>query len=533
MSQELQGFTWIDISVLIVYMTAVLGIGIYFSKSRMSGKEFFKADGSVPWFVTSVSIFATIISPLSFLSLAGKSYDGTWMLWFAQLGTLIAVPLTIRLFLPVYARLNIDTAYHYLEIRFQSPALRVLGAVMFMIFQLGRMAIVMYLPCVAIGNMAGISVDLLILAMGVVSIVYSCTGGLKAVLWTDFMQGVILLGGIALTLIYIVLKLDNGAADIADALFSQGRFLTARDQLIDWNNLLGTSIVVTLIGGGLTTFCTYISSQDIVQRFTTTTSVRDLTRMTIGNGLLSITCASLFFMIGTALYLYYQQRPEAITEAFRNSQDQVVVYFITKELPVGITGIILAALYAAAQSSISTGINSIATSWVMDVQSRISPDMSAHRQTRIARYISLAVGVAAVITAMYLARIDIKSAYELFKAFLGQALGALAGVFILGALTRKTTATGAFAAFITATALILYCQFTIPSISFWTYSLIAIVTTLTVGTVVSRIQSMITGRVYHAPEGSTMVKASRCRVAAGTEAAAAAAQDPAADVTAK
>ena len=507
MFDELHGFTWIDISVLTIYMLIVLVTGIYFSKSKMQGKEFFKGDGSVPWFVTAVSMFATIISPLSFLSLAGKSYEGTWLLWFAQMGTLIAIPLTIKFLLPVYAKLEIDTAYHYLEIRFKSPALRVLGALMFVIFQLGRMAIVMYLPCVAIGSLSGINVDVLIIAMGAVSIIYSYTGGLKAVLWTDFIQGIILLGGIALTLVWIVYKLDGGVADMSHALVSEGRFLSDKDKLIDWSNLLGTSILVTFIGAGLTTFCTYISSQDIVQRFTTTNSVNKLTKMTITNGLLSILCASLFYMIGTALYLYYQQNPEAITDVFRSSQDKVVIYFISYELPVGITGIILAALYAASQSTISTGINSIATSWVMDVQTKITPNMSYERQTKIAKYISLAIGVFAVVVAMYLARIDIKSAYELFKAFLGQALGALAGVFILGAITRKTTALGAFSAFFVATAVILYLNFNVRSISFWTYSFIAIVLTITVGVLVSKVQSMVSGKIFTAPQGSTIYTA--------------------------
>ena len=157
---ELRGFTWIDTTVLVVYMVGVLLAGIYFSKKEMKGKEFFKGDGSVPWFVTCVSIFATLLSPISFLALAGNSYGGTWMLWFAQLGMIIAIPLTIRYFLPVYARLDIDTAYHYLEIRFNSAALRVLGALMFVLFQLGRMSIVMYLPCLALSNLSGINVDI-------------------------------------------------------------------------------------------------------------------------------------------------------------------------------------------------------------------------------------------------------------------------------------------------------------------------------------------------------------------------------------
>ncbi len=509
MTEELHGFTWIDTAVLVVYMVGVLLAGIYFSKKEMKGKEFFKGDGSVPWWVTCVSIFATLLSPISFLALAGNSYGGTWMLWFAQLGMIIAIPLTIRYFLPVYAKLDIDTAYHYLEIRFQSPALRVLGAIMFVLFQLGRMSIVMYLPCVALASLTDINVDVLIIAMGAIAIVYSYTGGLKAVLWTDFIQGVILIGGITITLFYIIYKLDGGLSDVTYSLTTGGRFLADTEKWIDWTNLLGTSVIVTLVGGGLSTFCSYVSSQDVVQRFTTTTDVKQLNKMTIGNGILSIFCASVFYMVGTALYLYYQQNPELITETFKHSQDKVFAYFLTYELPVGITGIILAALYAASQSTLSTGINSVATSWVMDIQTKITPNMDYTRQTKIAQYISLAIGIFAILVAMYLARLDVKSAYELFNSFLGQALGALAGVFVLGAFTRKTTALGAFVGFVCATLVVFYCKYNVPSISFWMYAFISIVVTLVVGIVVSKIQAAATGKTFEAPEGSTYLTATK------------------------
>ena len=144
----MRGFTMIDLAIVIIYLAAVLFAGMYFSKKRMTGKEYFKGDGTIPWWVTSVSIFATLLSPISFLSIAGNSYNGTWVLWFAQLGIFIAVPLTIRLFLPVYSKLKIDTAYHYLELRYKSKGLRVLGALLFIIYQIGRMSIIMYLPSV-------------------------------------------------------------------------------------------------------------------------------------------------------------------------------------------------------------------------------------------------------------------------------------------------------------------------------------------------------------------------------------------------
>ena len=500
---QMEGFTWIDMLILVVYMIAVLFAGLYFSKKEMKGKEFFKGDGSVPWWVTSVSIFATLLSPISFLALAGNSYAGSWMLWFAQIGMIIAIPLTIKYFLPVYAKLGIDTAYHYLEIRYGSSFLRVLGALMFVIFQLGRMSIVMYLPCLALSRLSGISVDVLIIAMGAIAIVYSYTGGLKAVLWTDFIQGIILIGGIALTLIYIIVSLNNGLSDVAYSITEGGRFLAPNESWIDWGNLFGTSVLLTLVGGGFTTFCSYVSSQDVVQRFTTTTDIKQLNKMTIGNGVLSIFCASVFYLVGTALYLFYTQNPSLIPEDVVNRRDLVFAYFITFEMPIGITGILLAALYAAPQSTLSTGINSVATSWVLDIQSRITPGMSSERQTKIAQYVSLGIGIFAIIVAMWLARSDVKSAYELFNSFLGLALGSLAGIFVMGAFTKHTTALSAVVGFMAATLVVLYIKYCVPEVNFWAYSIITIVTTTVVGIIVAMIQKQVTGKEYTAPKGST------------------------------
>lgn len=228
----MQGFTVIDLVILIVYLAAVLFAGLHFSKKEMKGKEFFHGDGTIPWWVTSVSIFATLLSPISFLSLAGNSYAGTWIMWFAQLGMIVAIPITIKFFLPIYSKLEIDTAYHYLEIRFGSKGLRVLGAVMFVMFiiyQIGRMSIIMYLPSMVLANLTGINVNILIIVMGIIAIIYSYTGGLKSVLWTDFIQGSVLLVGVTFALIYLVAHIDGGAGAMMDA-FAAGNSLQAMSQ---------------------------------------------------------------------------------------------------------------------------------------------------------------------------------------------------------------------------------------------------------------------------------------------------------------
>lgn len=500
----MQGFTVVDLIILIVYLAAVLVVGLLFSKKEMKGKEFFKGDGTIPWWVTSVSIFATLLSPISFLSLAGNSYGGTWLLWFAQLGMLIAIPLTIKFFLPIYSKLDIDTAYHYLELRYHSKGLRVLGAVMFIIYQIGRMSIIMYLPSMVLANLTGINVNILIIVMGVIAIIYSFTGGLKSVLWTDFIQGSVLLVGVTFALVYLLFGIDGGIGAIGDA-FANGKFLAPTEPIFDIN-ILKNSVFIIIVGAGLNTFSSYVSSQDIVQRFTTTTDTKKLNKMMLTNGALSIFIATVFYLIGTGLYVFYQQN--ALPPAA--AQDQIFASYIAFELPVGITGILLAAIYAASQSTLSTGLNSVATSWTLDIQARIGKkQMSEKAQTRLAQWISLGVGVVAIIVSMVLASGEIKSAYEWFNGFMGLVLGILIGIFVLGAFFKKATSLGAYVGFGVTSAVMIFIKYfpslnltseaavalqeKLSGITFWSYSIISIAVCLVVGMAVSLIERKVRG----------------------------------------
>ncbi len=487
----MQGFTMVDLVILVVYLAAVLLAGLHFAKKEMTGKEYFKGDGTVPWWVTSVSIFATLLSPISFLSLAGNSYAGTWLMWFAQLGMLLAIPLTIKFFLPIYSKLDIDTAYHYLELRFESRGLRVLGAVMFIIYQVGRMSIIMYLPCMVLGSLTGISVNVLIIIMGVIAIIYSYTGGLKSVLWTDFIQGSVLLIGVTFAFVFLIVHLDGGIGAIFNAFEAEGKFL-APDQPIFDINILKNSVFIMIVGAGFNTMSSYVSSQDIVQRFTTTTDTKQLNKMMLANGVLSIFIATVFYFIGTGLYVFYQQN--ALPPAA--AQDQIFASYIAFELPVGITGLLLAAIYAAAQSTLSTGLNSVASSWTLDIQARLSrKELSFEKQTKIGQYVSLVVGIFAIVVAMVLANGGVKSAYEWFNGFMGLVLGILVGTFILGAFTKVANTFGATLAFIAASAVMIGIKYFVPaeSVSIWSYSLISIAVSLVVGIPASMIWRSVKG----------------------------------------
>ena len=395
------------------------------------------------------------------------------------IGMLLAIPLTIRFFLPIYSKLDIDTAYPYLELRFGSKGLRVLGAVMFIIYQIGRMSIIMYLPCMVLGSLTGISVNLLIIIMGIIAIIYSYTGGLKSVLWTDFIQGSVLLIGVTFALIFLLAHLDGGFGAIAHALTTEHKFL-AVDQPIFNANIFKDSVFIMIVGAGFNTMASYVSSQDIVQRFTTTTDTKKLNKMMLANGGLSIFIATVFYLIGTGLYVFYQQNTLPPAAA----QDQIFASYIAFELPVGVTGLLLAAIYAAAQSTLSTGLNSVASSWTLDIQARLSKkELSFEKQTKIGQYVSLIVGIFAIVVAMVLANGGVKSAYEWFNGFMGLVLGILIGTFILGAFTKVANTFGAVCAFIVASGVMVYIKYFVPAdhVSIWSYSIISIVVSLVIG----------------------------------------------------
>ncbi|MCC4085370.1 sodium:solute symporter [Enterococcus faecalis] len=493
------GFTTIDLFILIVYLVAVLFAGLYFSKKEMKGKEFFKGDGSVPWYVTSVSLFATMLSPISFLGLAGNSYAGSWILWFAQLGMLIAIPLTIKFVLPIFARMDIDTAYDYLGRRFDAQPLRVISAILFIVYQLGRMSIIMYLPSFGLAALTGIDINILIILMGVIAIIYSYTGGIKSVLWTDFIQGVVLIGGVLIALFVLLKDINGGFGAIAHEL-ANGKFIAPTEKIFD-PNILSESIFLIVFGSGLTIFSSYASSQDLVQRFTTTQNIKKLNKMMFTNGALSIGVATIFYLIGTGLYVFYNVQ-HADGSVANVAQDQIFMYFIAYQLPVGVTGVILAAIYAAAQSTISTGLNSVATSWTLDIQEVLSKDMSDKRRTRVAQIVSLLVGIFSILVSLIMAHSDIKSAYEWFNGFMGLVLGLLGGVFVLGFFSKKANKYGVYASLSAATIVMVSIKYFLPedAVNYWAYSLISISVSLVTGYFVS----LLTGNKVSAPKYTTI-----------------------------
>ena len=329
--------------------------------------------------------------------------------------------------------------------------------------------------------------------MGLIAIIYSYTGGLKSVLWTDFIQGSVLLIGVTCGLVFLIAHIDGGIGAIFHEFTAGNKFLAA-DQPIFNANILKDSVFLLIVGAGFNTMGSYVSSQDIVQRFTTTTDTKKLNKMMLANGGLSIFIATVFYLIGTGLYVFYQVQGNPLPPAAQ--QDQIFASWIAFELPVGVTGLLLAAIYAAAQSTLSTGLNSVAASWTLDIQARVSKkELSMEKQTKIGQYVSLIVGIFSIVVAIVLANGGVKSAYEWFNGFMGLVLGILVGTFILGAFTKVANTFGATLAFIAASAVMIGIKYFAPAgaVSIWSYSIISIAVSLVVGIPASLIWRKVKG----------------------------------------
>ena len=195
--------------MLFAYFVLLLFIGFFFSKRQKSTEDYFKGNGRIPWWAAGLSIFGTALSAITFIAIPAKAYSTDWSYIWLNAGILLIAPLLIYSFIPIYRKLNITSAYHYLELRF-NVILRLIGSISFVLFQIGRIAVVLFLPALAINVVTELNIYTCILSMGLLSLLYTLIGGIEAVIWTDAMQVIILLGGALLSVFFIIYKIDGG-----------------------------------------------------------------------------------------------------------------------------------------------------------------------------------------------------------------------------------------------------------------------------------------------------------------------------------
>ena len=470
-------FGLLNYATMLLYLVAMLGIGMYFSRSNRTTDDFFRGGQSVPWWAAGLSIFATMLSSITYMSMPAKSFSGDWIIVFANLPILLLAPVVIAFFLPVYRRIDATSAYDYLERRF-NYGIRLFGTLSFVLLQTGRMAVVLYLPSMALATVTDLDLYTSIAIMGFISVVYSVIGGIQAVVWTDVAQAVVLLGGALLSFLVILGNLDGGLGALVEIGSAAGKFRVAN---LTWE-ATSSALWVIFLGSMFSQLIPLVSDQSYVQRYMITATEKKAARAIWVNALIAIPSTLLFLALGTAMFVFYQQHPERLSAL--PTPDAILPWFIARELPAGIAGFVVAGIFAAAQSTISSSMNSAATVITVDVFHRWRGKGTEAQDLRLARWLTILFGGVGVVGAYLLATLEIESMFDTFLKIVGLTGSALAGLFILGIFTRRTTTTGASCGTV-AGVIVLYAVQQHTDLSFFLYAPVGMLTCISVGYVAS------------------------------------------------
>ncbi len=472
-------FGWANISAIIVYLLFLIGIGVFFSFRTQSTEDFFRGGQRVPWWAAGCSIFATMLSSLTFMAIPAKTYATDWLYFFINMAIIALAPFIIYLILPFFRRIDATSAYQYLELRFNLAA-RLFASASYILFQVGRMAIVMYLPSLALAAVTPISIEMSILVMGVLSIIYCTLGGVEAVIWTDTLQTFVLLGGALLSLILILFSPEIGTSEFFTTALKDEKF-----RMVNWSwSYTGTALWVVILGGLGQSLIPYSSDQGVVQRYMSVATKKDAANSIWTNAGLAFFATFLFFGLGTALYVFYKNNPTSLDPTYQT--DAVFPLFIARQLPAGVAGIVIAGIFAAAQSTISTSMNSISTAFTTDFIRRFDRIGSEKGYLNLARILTVLFGMLGTGFALLLAYADIKSLWDSFIGILGLLGGAMCGLFMLGILTARANGKGAVTGAITG-ALCLWLVQQYTEVSFLLYASIGILATFVIGWMASMV----------------------------------------------
>jgi SSS family solute:Na+ symporter len=475
-----QSFGQLNYIILTAYLSVLVFLGFRVSRKQHDTSDYFKAGGRVPWWAAGISVFGTQLSAITFMAIPAKTFATDWTLFFLLMTIIMVSPLIIAWFLPFYRRLNLTTAYEYLELRF-NRTVRLFGSFLYILLQLGRLGIVLLLPSLALAVVTGIEVETCILIMGSLSILYTVLGGIEAVIWTDVVQVIVLLGGALLSLVLILTSVDMGWDEFVALAVESGK-TTIFDFRFDFT---GTTIWVVLFGGFSANLVQYGSDQTVIQRYLTTKNEKMAARSIRTGAWMALPSALIFFSIGTALYLFYLQQPHELSPAIPNT-DSIFPWYIATQLPDGISGILIAAIFAAAMSSLDSSMNSVSTVITTDFYQSFKKLTNFRiAELKFARIATIIIGVSGTGIALWMATIGIPSLWDQFNMLIGLFAGGLGGIFLSGILSKRTNTQGAIIGFIGSALIQVAIKYQTP-INLQLYALTGLVSAF----VLARLSSM-------------------------------------------
>lgn len=446
--------------VLTVYLLGIALIGFQCSRSESGAEGFFLAGRRVPWWAAGLSIFSTMLSAITYLTIPSKAYATDWTLLLVNMTVFAAAPIVAFGYLPVFRKSKVTTIYQYLAARFDR-SVQQFGSASFILLQLGRMGIVLFLPALSLAAVTPMNLYACIVLMGILATLYTALGGIKAVVWTDVLQTVVLLGGALAALAIMASKADGGFAGLLSTGYEAGKFRWA-----NWNfNLLTESVLVVLLGGFFTNaLVPYTSDQAVVQRYLATPNEAEARRSLWLGVAMVLPATFLFLLLGTGLFVFYRAHPELLTPL--ETSDQILAWFIADQMPAGLAGLVIAGLFAASMSSLDSSMHSIATTVVSDWWKPASKLKTKKANETLwlprARRVTFIAGSFGTVSALAIAGMEIQFLWNFTLKMMGLLGGTLAGVMAVGMFLPKAKARHVWAGIVVSSAILILVKFLTP-----------------------------------------------------------------------
>ena len=428
---------FLDYLIIVLSLVVSIGIGIKFSKGQKSTSKYFAADGNIPAWAIGLSILATLVSSITFLAYPGEGFSSNWIRLVQGLMVPIVLVFMIFTIVPLYRKVIGLSAYEYFEKRFGYFA-RLYGSLGFILAHFSKMGTVFYLLALALSSMMGVDTMTFVWVLGAIIIFLTLLGGIEAVIWLDVIQGILLIGGGLLVMGIILFTAEGGPAAIWQTASEAGRIGFGP---FDWD-FVNLTFWVMALNGVFYAIQKYGTDQTIVQRYLTAKSDKDAVKASLIGVLLTVPVWALFMFIGTGLFSFYELGSTPLPEGMK--PDAIFPFFILTELPIGVTGLIISALTAAAISSLDSDINCLSAVGVEDFYARFKKDATDKQKLRFGKYMVIAAGLGALIVASIYVKMEGKGILGIIFTLYAIFSGGIAGMFLLGLFSPKANKKGLY-----------------------------------------------------------------------------------------
>ncbi len=447
-------FSPIDYIVIVVYLAGVAGIGIWIAGRQTSTSDYFLGSRDIPWWAVLFSVVATETSTLTFISIPAVAYGGNLTFLQITLGYIIGRILVSIYFLPKYYEGNLSTAYQFLGNRF-GQSMRNAASTTFMVTRLladGVRLFATAIPLAVILRFGGAFIGwsdlevylLSIIVISFITVLYTLIGGIKAVVWMDVMQMAVYIGGALLAGVIMINGMPGGFSGAMDMASQANKLQVLNFGFgLPFEEFIAQpyTFFTALIGGAVFSVASHGTDQLIVQRLLTTRNLKDSQKALVWSGVVVALQFALFLGIGLLLYGFYNaQSPESLGLV---TTDEIFAKFIVEQLPVGLSGLIVASLFAAAMSSLSSSLNSLASSTTLDLyKPYFGQDNTKAEDLKISRIITIIWAIILTGSAFFFAFLQLQegerpAVVELGLGIASYTYGGLLGAFLLGRLFTK------------------------------------------------------------------------------------------------